>query len=76
MSQTSDINYATKDKLVNLIRLLWKLQKASTLVKMLEKAYDPTIATALKFIDLLHNLVIPHLKLVIEPVGVSGLEHL
>ena len=43
---------------------------------MLEMVYDPTSHVELKFIDLLHNLVIPHLKFVIEFVGVNGIEHL
>ena len=42
---------------------------------MLEIVYDPTTAIALKFIDLLHHLIIPYIKLVIESVGVSGLEN-
>ena len=43
---------------------------------MLEIIYDPTTTIALKFIDLLHNLVISYVKLVIEFVGVDGLKHL
>ena len=43
---------------------------------MLEMVYDPTSPAELKFIDLLHNLVIPHVKLVIEFVGVNGIEYL
>ena len=43
---------------------------------MLEMIYDPTTTNPLKFIDLLHNLGIPYVKLVIEFVGVNGLEHL
>ena len=43
---------------------------------MLEMVYDPTITIALKFINLLHNLVISYVKLVINFVGVSGFEHL
>ena len=38
--------------------------------------YDPTITTALKFIALLHNLVISYVKLVIEFMGVNGLKYL
>ena len=43
---------------------------------MLEMVCNLTTTTALKFIDLLHNLVISYVKLVIEFVGVNGLEHL
>ena len=43
---------------------------------MLEMVYHPTTTIALKFIDLLHNLVISYMKLVFESVGVNGLEHL
>ena len=43
---------------------------------MLKMVYNITTTTALKFIDLLHNLVISYVKLVIEFVGVNGLEHL
>ena len=43
---------------------------------MLEMVCDPTSPAELKFIDLLHNLVIPHVKLVIEFVGVNGIEYL
>ena len=43
---------------------------------MLEMVYDPTNTTALKFVDVLHKLVISYVKLVIEFVGVDGLEHL
>ena len=39
---------------------------------MLEMVYNPTTTTALKFISLLHNLVISYVKLVIEFVGVNG----
>ena len=43
---------------------------------MLEMAYNPTTTTALKFLDLLHNLVISCVKLVIEFLGVNGREDL
>ena len=43
---------------------------------MLEMVYDPTITIALKFINLQNNLILSHMKLVIELVGVDGLEHL
>ena len=35
--------------------------------------YDLTITIAFKFIDLLHNSVISYIKLVMEFVGVNGL---
>ena len=40
---------------------------------MLEMVYDPTATVALKFISLKHNLIICYMKLVIEFVGVDGL---
>ena len=43
---------------------------------MLEMVYDPTTTTALKFINLQHNLIISYMKLVIKLVGVDGLEQL
>lgn len=43
---------------------------------MLEIVYDAITTTALIFINLLHNLVIPCVKMVVEFVGVNGLEHL
>ena len=43
---------------------------------MLEMVYDPTTTTVLKFINLQLNLIISYMKLVIEFVGVDGLEHL
>ena len=43
---------------------------------MLEMVYDPTSTIALKFVNLLHNFIISYIKLVIEFVGVDGLEHL
>ena len=43
---------------------------------MLEMVYHPTTTLALKFTDLLHNLVISYIKLVFESVGVNGLENL
>ena len=45
-------------------------------MKILEMVYDPITTIALKFINLLHDLVISNAKLVIEFVGVNGLEHL
>ena len=45
-------------------------------MKMLEMVYNPTATIALKFINLEHNLIISYMKLVIEFVGVNGLEHL
>ena len=43
---------------------------------MSEMVYDPTTTTVLKLIDLLHNLVILFVKLVIDFVGINGLENL
>ena len=43
---------------------------------MLEMVYDQTTKIALKFINFQHNLIISFTKLVIEFVGVDGLEHL
>ena len=43
---------------------------------MLEMVYNQTTATALKFINLQHNLSKSYMKLVIEFVGVDGIEHL
>ena len=43
---------------------------------MLETVYNPTTTIALKFTNLLHNLIISYMKLEIEFAGVSGLEHL
>ena len=42
---------------------------------MPEMVYNQTTAIALKFINLQHNLIISYRKLVIEFVGVGGLEH-
>ena len=56
MSQIYGINYTAKQKLVNLnyqmIRLLQKLERTCTQVKMLEMAYNPTTMTGLKSINL------------------------
>ena len=43
---------------------------------MLEMVYDQTTINAFKFIGLKHNLTISYMKLVIEFVGVDGVEHL
>ena len=43
---------------------------------MLEMVYNQTTATALKFINLQHSLIKSYMKLVIEFVGVDGIEHL
>ena len=70
-----------KKKLVNLNyqinKFIVKIMKSKYLgLKMLEMVYNPTTTIALKFNNLLHNLVIPYMKLVIEFMGVSGLKHL
>ena len=36
--------------------------------------YDPTTTITLKFIDLLHKLIVSYVKSVIEFVGINGLE--
>ena len=41
---------------------------------MLEMVYDPTTTIAWKFINLQHNLIISYMKLVIEFMGIDGLE--
>ena len=43
---------------------------------MLEMVYDQTTSIPLKCISLLHNLGISYVKVVIEFMGVNGLEHL
>ena len=43
---------------------------------MLGMVYNPTTTIPSKFINLLHNLEIPQVKLVIELMGVNRLQHL
>ena len=43
---------------------------------MLEMVYDQTTTTALKFINIVHNLVISYVKLINQFMGLKGLENL
>ena len=38
--------------------------------------YDPTTTTVLKFINIVHNLVISYVKLINQFMGLKGLENL